>query len=117
MTLCLLIAAIDLNHITQTLEGMEGQSNGQKQWQIPDRVIPMQKIRQMPHIDIEEVEIFKDEQDKAGRYDADDQINPSLMPLWPFNEYRRRIINKDRCEQYQDINGDERHVKDTAGPK
>ena len=41
----------------------------------------MQKFRQFAHVGIKEIEIFEDEQNKAGRDDADDQESFSLGAL------------------------------------
>ena len=115
MSLGFLVSSIDLDDIAQTLERMEGKADRQDQGEVLDGVIPVKETGHRGEIGIEEIKVFKDEEDRAGRDDTHDEIELSPSSLRPFDEEGSRIIDGNGERQHQDIDRDEGHIKDATG--
>ena len=115
MMLCFKLLSIDLDHIAQALERMEGKADRQDQGEVLDGVIPVKETGHIGEVGVEEIKVFKDEEDRAGRDDTHDEIELSPSSLRPFDEEGSRIIDGNRERQHQDINRDEGHIKDATG--
>ena len=116
MMLSLLVAAINLDDVAQTLESMERQANGQCDAQHFVGMRPTQMLGQCHEIGTAEVQVFEDEQHQTGGYDADNETFPFefgiISPL--FDEDAGGVVNSDGDEKNEDVFGNEPHVKKAA---
>ncbi len=63
---------------------------------------------------IEEIEVLEQRQHRAGRHDASDQEQIPRLSLGGLDAQGREVVDEYGDEQYQDINWNERHVKQAA---
>jgi hypothetical protein len=64
---------------------------------------------------VKEIEILKDEEDKTGRYDTDNE--DVLFGLWflrSFDVNAGKIIDEDGYGKNKNVDRDERHIEHTA---
>jgi len=94
---------------------MEGEPDGQNQGEILDGIIPVEKTRNLAKIGVKEIEIFKDEKNRTGGDNADDQVPFSPLSLRPLDENGRRVIDGNGQGQDQNIDRYKGHIEDTTG--
>ena len=118
MTLGFLLSPIDLDHITQTLEGVERQPDRQNDAQYRERVLEVEKMGDGDKIIRKKVVIFKDKKHQTSGQDTDRQEKFFyFLTLRIFDEHPGEIIDQDGHCQYEDIDRDESDVKKAARHK
>jgi hypothetical protein len=93
------------------------EADGKKYIEMPERIMPVKTVRQGKYIVIEEVDVFENEQDKAGNYNAENQVSFALSAFGFLYHYSRIIVYNNGEHQYGDIYRYERHIKIDAGCK
>src|ERR1041384_7734008 len=103
MALRFLVTTIHLDHVAQALEGMERKTDRQNDSQAADLIIPTDHLGEAGGVRVEKVKIFKNEQDRADRENAQRKITfLSYRIIGLFDPDTGVIIDHDRDEQDQD---------------
>lgn len=64
---------------------------------------------------VEKIKVFENKQDQTGRDDAHREKPLSPGPFRILDPHTGEIIDEDRDDQDENIDGDEKHVKHAAG--
>ena len=112
-----LAAAVDLDNVAQALEGVERQADGQRDVQYPLRVGPSEVLSQRHQVFAAEVQVFENEQHRAGAHHACQHTPPSMDGLVgpALHQQGGAVVDEDGHQKYQDILRDEPHVEEAAG--
>jgi len=82
---------------------------------IGNRVCEITKAEQGAYVVVYEIEIFEKTQNAQVCNNAHDKKQPSPLTLALFDEQAGEIINHDRKNEHQNVNGNKCHVEITTG--
>ena len=115
VTFRLLVPPVYLDGVTERLEGVKRQPNGENDRKIVDGIVPADKVRQRCQVFIGKVEVLEKYQHPDVGQNTGNQHPAFFLPFKFFQAQSCKVIDGDRHCQNEDIVRDERHVEIAAG--